>query len=267
MQLPGKVVVVTGGGNGIGRQTVLTLLAKHATVAAIDINFDALLETQKLAEPWKHKLSLHKADISNRESVALLTTEIIKQHNCVDAIINNAGIVHPFDPVSALDFNVIERVININLYGVINMTKAFLPLLMERPQAHITNVSSMGGLFAFPTQTIYGASKAAVKLFSEGLYAELRGSKISVSVIYPGAISTNITLNSGAHTHKLDRFKRFHEKGTSPETVARRIVNAMEKEQFSVHVGLDSKILSFLYRMFPVSTILILSKLMKLAMK
>ena len=87
----------------------------------------------------------------------------------------------------------IERVLDVNLQGTLNMVTAFLPLLLERPEAHIANVSSMGGFFPFPGQTVYGASKAAVKLLTEGLYAELLDSQVRVSVIMPGAVSTSIS--------------------------------------------------------------------------
>ncbi|MGB3621194.1 MAG: SDR family oxidoreductase [Ketobacter sp.] len=267
MELPGKVAVVTGAGNGIGQQIALTLLSKGASVAAVDINTEALGETEKQAGTTVGKLSLHQTDISDRTAVSQLTAEVIREHGAVDIVINNAGIVHSFETVNTLDYATIERVMNINFYGVINMTKEFLPLLLERPVAHVVNVSSMGGLFAFPTQTIYGASKAAIKLLSEGLYAELRGTNVGVSVIFPGAISTNITLNSGAHTAKLDKFKNIHQKGTSAKTAAKGIVRAIEKNKFRVHIGIDSKMLSFLYRCFPQSTVLLLNKLIQMAMK
>jgi len=266
MKVKNKVIVVTGAAGGIGQQLVLVLLNKGASVAAVDVNLDALNETQKLAGTSAGKLSLHKTDISNRESVAGLVDEVIRQHGHVDAIINNAGIIHPFKPVNELDYGVIERIINVNFYGVINITKEFLPLLLERPEAHIANVSSMGGLFAFPNQSVYGASKAAVKLITEGLFTELRGTHVGVTVIYPGAIATNITKNCGAHNEKFDRIQKKIYGGTSPQVAARCIVDGIEKNQFSVVIGIDAKILSFLYRLFPKFAILMMGKIMKIAM-
>lgn len=87
----------------------------------------------------------------------------------------------------------IERVINVNFYGTVYLTKAFLPHFLKRPEAQIVNISSMGGFISFPMQTIYGAAKAAVKIFTEGLYAELRETSVKVTVVHPGAIATNIT--------------------------------------------------------------------------
>jgi len=266
MKVQNKVVVVTGAAGGIGRELVLNLLKKGASVAAVDVNLDALNETRQIAGDFKIKLSLHKIDISDRESVAGLVCEVIRQHGCVDAIINNAGIIHPFKPVSELDYGVIERIINVNLYGVINVTKEFLPFLLERPIAHIANVSSMGGLFAFPNQSVYGASKAAVKLITEGLFSELRDKNVGVTVIYPGAIATDITKNCGAHSEKFDRIQKKIYGGTSPQAAARCIVDGIEKNQFRVIIGIDAKILSFLYRIFPKFTILLMAKIMKIAM-
>lgn len=265
MDVQGKVIVVTGGGNGIGQQLVLTLLDKGATVAAADINADALEQTRRLAGDRAGMLSLHQTDIASREAVARLVETVLARHGCVDAIINNAGVIHPFRTVRELDHGVIERMININFYGVINMTKAFLPLLLARPVAHIVNVSSMGGIFAYPKQTFYGASKAAVKLLSEGLYVELRGSRVGVTVVYPGAIATNITRNNDAHNDAIERFSRIY-RGTPPATAARRIVEAIESNRFRVVIGIDAKVLSFLYRLFPRLTIVLVGKAMNIAM-
>jgi short-subunit dehydrogenase len=265
MKVHNKVIVVTGGGSGIGQQLVLILLEKGAAVAAVDINLDGLVETRKLADALASKLSLHQTDISNRESVSRLVADVISRHGCVDAIINNAGVIHPFNSVVELDYNVIERMINVNYFGVINITKEFLPLLLKRPVAHIANVSSMGGLFAFPNQTFYGASKAAVKLFSEGLYVELKGTNVGVTAVFPGAIDTNITRNCGAHNARIEKFNQIY-KGTPAATAARCIIAGIEKNRFRVIVGIDAKILSFLYRICPRLTILLVGKVMKLAM-
>lgn len=265
MKINGKVFVVTGGGDGLGRQLVLQLLARGAAVAAVDINREGLEKTRLLAEKLAEKMSLHTLDIADRTAVTALVDEVIAQQGCVDALINNAGIIHRFEPVSELKVEVIDRVINVNLHGVINMTRAFLPVLQQRPVAHIVNVSSMGGLFAFPNQTIYGASKAAVKLFSEGLLAELRGTPIHVTVAFPGAISTSLTHNCGAHSDKIDKANRYF-KGTPPHKAANKILYAIERNRFRVHIGIDSVMLSALYTILPTATILMVNKVMKLAM-
>jgi short-subunit dehydrogenase len=266
MKVNGKVILVTGGGNGLGRELVLDLLARGATVAAADIRQDALNETARLADQAAERLSIHRMDVSDREAVRALADDVIRRHGCIDAIVNNAGIIHPFKPVSQLDYGIAEKMINVNLYGVINITMTFLPLLLERPEAHIANVSSMGGLFAFPGQTYYGASKAGVKVLSEGLYSELRGSRIGVTVAYPGAIDTNITKHNDAHTAQIEKFSGLF-RGTQPRVAARKIIDAIEARRFRVVIGIDAKVLSVLYRLAPKSTVVLIGKVMKKVLK
>src|SRR6478735_10532789 len=195
MKIKDKVIVVTGAGSGMGRELTLQLVKKGAKVAMADINEQGMEETAKMAEA--SNVSIHKLNIAEREAVEKFPDEVIKLHGCVDGIINNAGIIQPFVDVKDLGYDVIERIMNINFYGTLNMTKSFLPHLLKRPKAHIANVSSMGGFIPFPGQTFYGASKAAVKLFTEGLFAELQGTSVGVTVIHPSAVNTNIMSNSG----------------------------------------------------------------------
>ena len=115
----------------------------------------------------------------------------------MDGLVHCAGIIQPFVRLKDLDDAAIERVFNVNWWGTLDLTRAFLPVLLERPEGHIVNTSSMGGFLPVPGQTIYGASKAAVKLLTEGLHAECQGTNVHVTVVFPGAVATNITTNSG----------------------------------------------------------------------
>src|SRR5690606_411475 len=197
MNVRGKVIVVTGAGSGIGRALTHKLLEEGARVAAVDLNEAALRETAELAGGRRDRVSTHVVNVSDRDAVDALPGAVIEAHGAVDGLINNAGIIQPFVRLKDLPYEAIERVVNVNLYGVVYMTKAFLPHLLERPVAHIVNISSMGGFFPVPGQTLYGASKAGVKLLTEGLYAELIDTNVRVTVVFPGAIATNITSNSG----------------------------------------------------------------------
>lgn len=252
MKVQNKVIVVTGGGSGIGRALVLRLLAMGARVAAVDLNENTLNETVSLAGAHQDKLSIHVMNITDRAAVAALPSQVIAQHGAVDGLINNAGIIQPFVRVKDLGFDAIERVLQVNLYGVIYMVKAFLPHLIERPAAHIVNISSMGGFFPVPGQTLYGASKAAVKLLTEGLYAELIGTSVSVTVVFPGAVATNITKNSGMEMKAPSGDAAAQSmKTTTPEAAAEMIINGMERDAFQVFVGNDSKMMNILYRLNP----------------
>ena len=197
MRVQSKVIVVTGGGSGIGRELALHLLSKNARVAAVDVDEAALRQTAELAANKKEDLSTHVVDITDKASVAKLPAQVISRHGSVDGIINNAGIIQPFVRVAEVEYSAIERVMGVNFYGTLHMIKAFLPHLLERPEAHLVNVSSMGGFLPVPGQSIYGASKAAVKLLTEGLRSELVETPVRVTVVIPGAVGTNIAAHSG----------------------------------------------------------------------
>jgi NAD(P)-dependent dehydrogenase (short-subunit alcohol dehydrogenase family) len=263
MDIAGKVVVVTGGGNGIGQQVVLELLRRGARVAAVDIREESLSETVEMAGPgdW---LATFVVDITDRTATEALPGQVIAAHDVVDGLINVAGIIQPFVKLSELDYDVIERVINVNLYGTIHMVKAFLPHLMKRPVAHVANVSSMGGFLPVPGQTIYGASKAAVKLMTEGLYAELLDTNVGVSVIFPGAVATEITSNSGVEIPgSIPDEEEMRARTTSPEDAARIILDGIEEDDPQIFVGRDSRMMNLFNRVAPRRSTHLIYKQMK----
>lgn len=262
MKVKNKIIVVTGAGSGMGRELTLQLVKKGARVAIADINEQSMAETAMLA--GESNVSIHKLNIADRASVEKFPEAVIKYHGCIDGIINNAGIIQPFEDVKDLDYEKIERIMNINFYGTLYMTKSFLPYLLKRPEAHIANVSSMGGFIPFPGQTLYGASKAAIKLLTEGLYAELRGTQVGVTVIYPGAVNTNIMSNSGVKsaTEEAESKKSQGNMALSAEKAAAIMINAIEKNKFRVMVGKDARMLDILYRINPRMAIKIIVKLM-----
>lgn len=251
MKAQNKVIIVTGGGSGMGRELVLNLLGKGALVAAIDINGTALQETVQLAGSNAGALSVFVTDITDRSAIEGLAEKVISKFGHVDGIINNAGIIQPFIKVNELSYEVIERVMNINFYGTLYLIKTFLPHLLTRPQAHIVDISSMGGFLPVPGQTIYGASKAAVKLLKEGLHSELHGTNVRVTVVFPGGVRTNIMSNSGL----ADRMGASSSKGAqsilSADKAAAIIINGMEQNRYRVLVGKDAKMMDLLYRLNP----------------
>jgi NAD(P)-dependent dehydrogenase (short-subunit alcohol dehydrogenase family) len=264
MRLENKVVVVTGGGSGIGRALVRALLERGARVAAVDLREETLKETAELLTVGEH-LSLHVADISNEAAVAELPAAIIAHHGHIDALINNAGVIQPFTPFMDLDTAVIDHMVNVNLYGPIRMCKTFLPVLAARPEAHLVNVSSMGAFMPFPGQTMYGVSKAGVKLLTEGLYAELADTSVQVSVVMPGAVDTNISSNSGVKMPgkaKEDAGNSAMKPLPAPDA-ARIILDGMEAGRLHILVGRDAKALWFLSRIAPRRSIRLIQKQMK----
>ena len=264
MKVRGKVVVVTGGGNGIGQQTVLELVRRGASVAAVDIREESLAETTRLAGAGD-RLTAHVVDITDRPATEALPGEVAAAHGAVDGLINNAGIIQPFVKLNDLDFDTIERVMNVNFYGTLNMVKAFLPLLQERPVAHIANVSSMGGFLPVPGQTIYGASKAAVKLMTEGLYAELLETNVGVSVIMPGGVGTNITGNSGVDLPPgidVDS-EAASRRVTGPDEAAKIIVDGIESDRMHILVGRDALMMNVANRIAPKGSTHLITRQMK----
>ena len=251
MKVQNKVIVVTGAGSGMGREIVLNLLSKGASVVAVDMNEATLQETANLAGDKKDKLATFVLNVTDKEAVEALPAKVIARFGAVDGIINNAGIIQPFVRLNDLKFDAIERVLDVDLYGTLYMVKAFLPHLLKRPVAHVANVSSMGGFLPVPGQTVYGASKAAVKLLTEGLYAELLNTNVKVTLIYPGAIATNITTNSGVSISVPTDAKASSMKALPSDKAAEIIVSAIEQDRYSVLVGSDAKFMDFIYRLNP----------------
>ncbi|MBV7408392.1 SDR family oxidoreductase [Maritimibacter sp. DP1N21-5] len=248
MELSGKTVVVTGAGSGIGRELALACLARGAKVAAVDLRMEGLAETAKIAGAGD-RLSLHEANIADREAVLALPAAIEARLGPVDVLINNAGIIQPFVDFADLEMEVIDRLIAVNLSGPINMTKAFLPGLLSRPEAHLVNVASMGGFIPFPGQTMYSATKAAVKLMTEGIYAETVDTTLGVSVVMPGAVNTNIAGNSGIEMR--GSADASSAQMTSAPDAAKIILDGIEAGKLHILVGSDAKMLFRLVRLAP----------------
>lgn len=251
MKAAGKVLVVTGAGSGMGREVALEALRRGAKVAACDINEATLAETATIAAAGD-RLSTHVVNVADRPAVEALPAAVTDRLGAVDGIIHCAGIIQPFVRLKDLEYDVIDRVFAVNWLGTLYLTKTFLPVLLARPGGHIVNVSSMGGFLPVPGQTVYGASKAAVKLLTEGLHSECAGTNVHVTVVFPGAVATNITANSGvdipvsaADAEKMAR------RVLPADRAARLILDGMEKDAYRVMVGSDAKLMDRLYRLNP----------------
>ena len=265
MKVQGKVIVVTGAGNGMGRDVTLQLLKAGASVAAVDLNEDMLKETEQLAGGKNPKLSLHVVNIADLAAVEKLPKQVVSAHGHVDGLMNIAGIIHKFKKVNDLSYEDIHRVFNVNFFGTVQMVKEFLPLLMKRPEAQILNVSSMGSYVPVPGQTMYGASKAALKLFTEGLRMELFGTNVGVGLVFPGAVATNISTNSKAVTEKEAKAMasagaKF--KMTSSPAAAAKIIEGFEKNLYHGFAGSDAQMMDRISRLAPEQAAKIIQKQM-----
>ncbi|MBK8446861.1 MAG: SDR family oxidoreductase [Micropruina sp.] len=252
MQIANKVFVVTGGGNGIGREVVLGLLARGARVAAVDLSQERLDGTAKLAGAG-NRLSTHVVNVTDAAAVDQLPAAVIDAHGQVDGLLNVAGIIQRFVPFAELEVDDIERVLQVNFWGVVATVRAFLPHLLRRPEAALVNVSSMGAFIPVPGQSVYGASKAAVKLLTEGLHAELRDTPVRVTVVFPGAVATSITDNSGVKAPAVAgaNDNAANTKVLPPAQAADIIIRGMQKGANRVLVGRDAQVMDWFTRLVP----------------
>ena len=251
MKLDGKVVVLTGAGSGMGRELTLQLVAKGAKVAAIDMRAETLAETKELALGIIGQVETFLLDITDASAIKELPGEISAKLGVPDVLINNAGIIQPFVRINDLTLEQSEKVMAVNFQGPLMMVKAFLPGLLKRPEAHILNVSSMGAYAPVPGQSVYGASKAAIKLLTEGLRSELMDTHVGVTIVFPGAIATNIAANSGMADISVDS-SASSIKMTPASVAASLMITAIEKGQPRLVIGKDAKMLDIMSRLNPV---------------
>ena len=267
MQVAGKVIVVSGAGSGIGRELALLLASRKAIVVGVDYDEKSISETRELVTDLGGVMSAHVIDVSKQEQIETLVQDTIRIHGSVSGLINNAGIIHAHSHIETLPQVQVERVFNVNWWGTYYMTLAFLPALRVQPEAFISNVSSMGGYMPFPGQVAYGASKAAVKLLTEGLRVELKqNSNIHVSVVYPGAVKSAITENSPDVSTKFKKKARemdpSKEVGVSSLKAAAKIIKGIERNSSRILVGPDSWAIDKLYRLMPVAMASLMSWIM-----
>ncbi len=260
MEVKNQDVIVTGAASGLGLELTKQLLNEGANVAALDINEENL---EKLKLDLKNEnLKTYVVDMGNSESILKFKEDYKKDYNDVNIIINNAGIIQPFIKVGALDDKTINKVMNINFFGPLNLIRYFMEdLTKEQKERYIVNVSSMGGFFPFPGQTVYGASKAALKIFTEGLFAELDNTNVRVMIVFPGAMDTNITKNSNVEIATTGENSSY--KLLSPVVGANQIINGIKKNKFKVYLGSDTKFLKFLYKLNSVWAIRFINKKMR----
>jgi NAD(P)-dependent dehydrogenase (short-subunit alcohol dehydrogenase family) len=246
----GKTAVVTGGGSGIGRALARHLTDLGARVAVSDISKQAAVDTAIACGKGAQGFEL---DVADRDAVFAHATEVAAAFGSVDLVVNNAGVaLH--GPVSELEIADMQWLMDINYWGVVHGTQAFLPHLAAS-SGQLANVSSLFGLIAVPKQAAYNAAKFAVRGFTEALRQELKldGTPVAVSAIHPGGIKTAIARSARvtvgedpAATAALFDQKLAH---TSPERAARTIMKGLAKEKPRILVGPDAYVLAALPRL------------------
>jgi NAD(P)-dependent dehydrogenase (short-subunit alcohol dehydrogenase family) len=257
MQLRGRTAIITGAASGIGRAVAQSLAQRGCHLALADVNEAGLEETARGCATGT-RITYHKFDVSERQAIAAFPEVVRGAHQRIDLLVNNAGVAlgGRFEQVTEADF---DWLIAINFFGVVRMTRAFLPLLKASDDARIVNISSIFGIIAPPGQTAYCASKFAVRGFSESLRHELKDTNIGVTVVHPGGVATSIARNARVpQTMTSEEFRAAvgpveAQLKLPPAVAAEAIVGGVERRQPRVIVGSDAKFAVMIERMAPVA--------------
>ncbi|MDP1865953.1 MAG: SDR family NAD(P)-dependent oxidoreductase [Bradyrhizobium sp.] len=258
--IQGSAAAITGAASGIGRALALELAARGCDLALADRD-EAGLATlaAEIARAHPRKVTVHSVDVGVAKEIETFAQTAIAAHPALNIVINNAGValMGTFDEVDQAQM---EWLININFWGVVHGTRAFLPHLSKKPEAHIVNLSSIFGIIAPPGQTAYAAAKFAVRGFSESLRHELAtaNSPVRLSVVHPGGVATNIARNSRPGTGMTDNARRAQSierfdavAKTTPAAAALRIIVGIEKNQPRILIGNDARYMDLLQRFRP----------------
>ena len=254
----GRVAAITGAGSGIGRALAVDLATRGAHLALSDVDEAGLAETVTLAEGRGVKVTSQRLDVADRDAVHAWADAVVADHGKVNLIFNNAGVAVGAT-VEGMSYEDYDWLMAINLGGVVNGTKAFLPHLKASGEGHVVNISSVFGLLSIPTQSAYNAAKFAVRGFTDALRMELEieGAPVSSTTVHPGGIKTNIAKNArldasigdvvdDPSTATADFEKAFI---TTPEKAARQILAAVQRNRRRALIGPDAKVLDLVSRL------------------
>lgn len=255
--LQGKSVVITGAASGIGEALAFGMAQRGARLLLADIDATGLDRVVTTLKQQGTECFGWVTDAGNEAAIHGLAAEAKRLYTAVDVVVNNAG-VSLVSPVEKLQTADAHWLMNINFWGVVHGCQAFLPQLRTRPDALLVNISSIFAMVSMPTQSIYNASKAAVRGFSDALREELRGSSVGVLCVHPGGIRTNIanraritdvTLMADSDQQMKDHFNQLAR--TSPAQAAQTIIKAMETGKTRVLIGADATVLDLMFRLVP----------------
>jgi short-subunit dehydrogenase len=256
----GAAAAVTGAASGIGRALALELAARGCDLALADRD-EAGLQTlaAEIGRSSPQKVTLHRVDVAEPDQIAEFAQAATSGHPGLNIVVNNAGVAL-LGQFNEIDQAQMDWLMNINFWGVVHATRAFLPHLATRREAHIVNLSSIFGIVAPPGQTAYAAAKFAVRGFSESLRHELQmaNSPVRLSVVHPGGVATNIARNSRSgsgvtdNTRRTQSIERFDAVAkTTPAAAALRIITGIEKNQPRILIGNDARFMDLLQRLRP----------------
>lgn len=256
-----KVAAITGAGSGIGRALALRLAKQGCHLALADIDTEGLRETARLAKQYEVKVTTKKLDVADRKALYTWADKVVADHGCVNLIFNNAGVALG-SSVEGMNDADLEWLMDINFWGVVNGTRAFMPHLKASGEGHIINVSSIFGLAGIPSQSAYNASKFAVRGFTESLRQELDMAKscVSATSVHPGGIKTNIAksarfsdnmqeLMGKDETAAKEKFEKLFI--TTSHRAAKVILNGVLANKRRVLIGPDAHAVDLMVRLMP----------------
>ncbi len=255
-QITGKVAVVTGAASGIGQATACLLAAEGARLAITDVDSKGLEQTAEKIRAAGGEVTTYLVDVANKDAVYAFADQIAADMGGADIVLNNAGVAQ-MARVEDLTYEDFEWVMNIDFWGMVYGTKAFLPQLQAKGGGHILNVSSIFGMISVPTQAAYNSAKFAIRGFTEALRLELKDTDISVSSIHPGGIKTNIVRNArflqstsvGEREEAVSGFDKLAR--TTPEKAAQTIVKGIKKNKPRILIGFDARLVDWTQRLLP----------------
>ncbi len=256
----GAAAAITGAASGIGRALALELAARGCDLALADRDEAGLQAVAtEIGRASNQKVTVHRVDVGEPQEIADFATAATSAHPGLNILVNNAGVAL-LGQFNEIDQAQMDWLMNINFWGVVHATRAFLPHLARQREAHIVNLSSLFGIIAPPGQTAYAAAKFAVRGFSESLRHELQmaASPVRLSVVHPGGVATNIVRNSRAGTGVTDNARRAQTierfdavARTTPAAAALRIIVGIEKNQPRILIGNDARLMDLLQRFRP----------------
>jgi len=271
----GAAAAVTGAASGIGRALALELAARGSDLALADRDETGLQAVAaEIAKANQRKVTVHRVDVSEPGQIADFARAATSAHPGLNIVVNNAGVAL-LGNFTEIDQAQMDWLMNINFWGVVHSTRAFLPHLARQPEAHIVNISSLFGIIAPPGQTAYAAAKFAVRGFSESLRHELQMAKspVKLSVVHPGGVSTNIVRNSRTGSGMTDNARRAQSierfdavAKTTPAAAALRIIQGIEKNAPRILIGNDARFMDLLQRFRPATYWAVLARRIEKAM-
>ncbi|MGL3213364.1 SDR family NAD(P)-dependent oxidoreductase [Bradyrhizobium sp. BR 1433] len=258
--IPGSAAAVTGAASGIGRALAHELALRGCDLAIADRDEAGLqAAAAEIAKASPRKVTVHRLDVSEPDQITAFAEAAVAAHPSLNIVVNNAGVAL-LGEFGEIDQAQMEWLFNINFWGVVHGTRAFLPQLSRQREAHIVNISSIFGIIAPPGQSAYCAAKFAVRGFSESLRHELAvaNSPVRLSVVHPGGVATSIARNSRAGTGVTDNARRAESierfdalARTTPTAAAQRIIAGIEKNQPRILIGKDAYFMDLLQRFRP----------------